>query len=119
MVGALFFFEPISRQRPIEDFIGTLESKARAKCYAYLGLLEQHDPGTGPLPANYTKHVRDRIWELRPAWQGTEYRFLYARIPDRRIAVVHAFKKKRRELREQDIVLAGQRLADLERRGWP
>jgi phage-related protein len=97
----------------VEDFLAQLSPKARAKCTTYMRLLEGHEL---PLPRNYAAHVRGSIWELRPEYGGTEYRLLYSPLPSQRFVILHAFVKKRRQLREEDIVRAENRLADLERR---
>ena len=70
-----------------------------------------------PLPERHAKHLRDRIWELRPEWGGTEYRFLYAQLRGQRTFIIlHALKKKRRETRREDIDRAESRLTDYESR---
>lgn len=111
------FFESESGQSPVQGFLDALPKKHRLKCYVYVDYLRSHDPAGGPLPSNYAKHVRGRIYELRPEWQGTEYRLLYARVSPTRVVLLHALKKKTSALRTGDIELAEARLKTWTERG--
>lgn len=64
------------------------------------------------MDAAIAKHVRGKIWELRPEWSGNEYRFFYGAIVGQRFVILHAVQKKSQKLKEGDIVLAEQRYAD-------
>jgi len=103
------YYETRTGETPVEDFLDVLSPKARAKCLAYISRLEVD--GTR-LPASIAKHVRGKIWELRPEWSGNEYRFFYGAIVGQRFVILHAVQKKSQKLREGDIVLAEQRYAD-------
>ncbi|MBK9949344.1 MAG: type II toxin-antitoxin system RelE/ParE family toxin [Nitrospira sp.] len=69
-----------------------------------------------PWIRSIASHVRGKIWELRPEWSGTEYRFFYAAFVGQRFIILHAIQKKRQKLRERDIVLAEQRYEEVKRR---
>jgi len=98
---------------PIEEFLNALPRKARAKCVAYINMLGEFGLG---LPRSYIAKVRDELWELRPEWAGTEYRFLYFTQVGQRIIIVHALTKKAQKLKPSDIDLALARVADVKRR---
>lgn len=98
---------------PIEEFLNALPRKARAKCLAYIDMLEEFGVG---LPRAFIAKVRDELWELRPEWAGTEYRFLYCALVGHRIVIVHALTKKSQKLKSKDIDLAMTRVADVRRR---
>jgi phage-related protein len=66
---------------------------------SYPTLLEQRG---FDLPSSFIKKVRGKIWELRPGWSGTEYRFFYVMM-GRRLVVLHAIQKQSQKLKERDI----------------
>lgn len=98
---------------PVEDFLSELSEKAQAKCLKYFELLQEH--GT-TLPRNYAAHVRNDVWELRPEYGGTEYRFFYFAVVGRKFVVVHAITKTTQQLKSRDIGIAEARVADYRRR---
>ena len=107
------FYETPTGRSDVTDFLFGLSESARDMCLTYVDKLR--DPGP-PLPRNYAAHVRGRIWELRPEWAGTEYRLLYAALPENRFVILHALKKDRRRLREADIGRAETLLGEFEGR---
>jgi len=109
----VLYYDTEGGQTPIEDFLNGLPKKARAKCLAYIDLLAEKGFA---LPASYIGKVRDEIWELRPEWSGTEYRFFYAALVNKRFVVLHAITKKSRKLKQKDIELAKTRYAEVARR---
>ena len=113
MAWTVVYYETAQGDKPIEAFLDALSPEARAKCLAYIGRLEID--GTR-LPASIAAHVRGKIWELRPEWSGTEYRFFYGAIVGQRFVILHAIQKKRQKLRERDIAHAEQRYEELKRR---
>lgn len=113
MAWTVLYYESPHGAAPIEAFLDGLSEKARAKCLAYIGLLESH--GT-QLPASIVKHVRGKIWELRPEWGGNEYRFFYGAVIGQRFVILHAVEKKSQKLREGDIQLAEQRYEEIQKR---
>ena len=113
MSWSVLYYETVEGDKPIETFLNALSSEARAKSLAYISRLETD--GT-QLPASIAAHVRGKIWELRPEWSGTEYRFFYGAIVGQRFVILHAIQKKRQKLRERDIALAEQRYQDIKER---
>jgi len=90
-----------------------LPRKARAKCLAYIDMLEEFGLS---LPRAFIAKVREELWELRPEWAGTEYRFLYFTLERQKITIVHALTKKAQKLKPGDIELALARAAEVKRR---
>ncbi|MDH4079825.1 MAG: type II toxin-antitoxin system RelE/ParE family toxin [Nitrospira sp.] len=113
MAWTVVYNETAQGDKPIEAFLDALSQGVRAKCLAYISRLESD--GTG-LPASIAAHVRGKIWELRPEWSGTEYRFFYAALVGQRFVILHAIQKKRQKLRERDIALTEQRYEEIKRR---
>ena len=76
------------------------------------------EPNVWPISVDWklVARVRGKIWELRPEWSGTEYRFFYAALVGQRFIILHAIQKKRQKLRERDIALAEQRYEEVKRR---
>lgn len=109
MKWTVLYYESAAGGSPIAEFLDRLTDKARAKCLAYISRLESD--GTR-LPSSIAKHVRGKIWELRPEWSGTEYRFFYGAIIGQRFVILHAVEKKSQKLKEKDIVLAEERYAE-------
>lgn len=113
MVWEVFYYQTDQGDSPIEDFLNALPRKAKAKCLAYMDLMEEMGLN---LPHSVIAKVRGDIWELRPEWAGTEYRFFYFAFVGQRLVVLHALTKKRQKLRQRDIELAEVRMADVRRR---
>ncbi|MDN5940616.1 MAG: type II toxin-antitoxin system RelE/ParE family toxin [Nitrospira sp.] len=109
MSWTVIYYETVHGDTPIETFLDGLSDKARAKCVSYLKQLEVH--GTN-LPASIAKHVRGKIWELRPEWSGHEYRFFYGAVIGQQFVILHAVQKKTQKLKEKDIQLAEKRYHD-------
>jgi phage-related protein len=109
----VFYYQSERRKSPIEDFLNALPRKARAKCIAYMDMLEEFG---FDLPRSFIAKVRGDLWELRPEWASTEYRFLYFAMIGQRLVILHAITKKTPKLKTKDIELAETRMADVRRR---
>ena len=106
----VWFYQTARGESPIGAFLEDLPVKARAKCLAYMEQLEEHG---FELPRSFIAKIRGDIWELRPEWAGTEYRFFYVAMVGRRLVVLHAIKKKSQKVKERDITLAEARYAEV------
>ncbi len=113
MAWEVFYYQSERGHSPIEDFLNALPRKGRAKCIAYLDLLEESGFN---LPRSFIAKVRGDIWELRPEWGGTEYRLLYFALVGNRIVILHALSKSTQKLRAKDIEVAEDRMKDVRRR---
>lgn len=113
MTWEVFFYQTAGGDSPVEGFLDALSDKARAKCLAYMRQLEEHG---FDLPRSVIAKVRGKIWELRPEWSGTEYRFFYGAIVGRRIVILHAIQKQSHKLKAKDIDLAEARYHDVLKR---
>jgi phage-related protein len=105
----LVFYTNAQGDSPIDDFLDVLDKKSRAKVAAYLSLLEEEGPN---LKRPYADIVRGKIRELRIHYGSSQYRILYFFQMRDQIVLVHAFSKKRQQLRERDIELAERRMQD-------
>jgi phage-related protein len=113
MRGRVYYYQTERGDSPIEDFLNALPRKAKAKCIAYMDLLEEFGVN---LPRSIIAKVRGDIWELRPEWAGTEYRLLYFTLVGQEIVILHAVTKKSQKLKKRDIDLADTRIKSIQRR---
>jgi phage-related protein len=109
----VFYYRTERGESPIEDFLDALPRKARAKCIAYMDMLEEFGFN---LPRSVMAKVRGDLWELRPEWAGTEYRFLYFALVGRRFVILHAIAKKSQKLKPKDVEIAETRMMEVRRR---
>lgn len=113
MAWEVLFYQTAGGDSPVEEFLDALSDKARAKCLAYLRQVGEHG---FDLPRSVIAKVRGKIWELRPEWGGTEYRFFYVAIVGRRIVVLHVIRKQSQKLKAKDIEIAETRYHDVLKR---
>jgi hypothetical protein len=74
----------------LREWLKTLPLKAQMKCLAYIGRLE--DAGY-ELRRPIADFLRDGIYELRPAFQGVNYRVLYFFAGQSIVVVSHGIVK--------------------------
>ena len=79
----------------------------RAKLDHVVELIETF--GLERLPAKYTKHLEDRIWEFRLKGTNGIARALYVTVHGKRIIVVRVFTKKTEKTPRREIELALRR----------
>ena len=85
---------------PVREFLRALPKEARVKCGEYRREVEWKGFN---LPSSRLKKLADDIWEVRPEYDGIEYR-LYFGIVSGEALYVHAVIKKRQKA--TDITLA-------------
>lgn len=66
-----------------------------------LGLDRLHEP--------HVKHLREKIWEMRPSAGGDDGRALYVTVSGKRVVIVAAFMKKTRTTPKRWLDLAAER----------
>jgi phage-related protein len=76
---------------PVYEHIKGLDSKVRAKIYKYINFLLESN---GYLDEPYSRHIIDKIRELRVDFAGNRHRIFYFSFIDRQIVFLHAFLKK-------------------------
>jgi phage-related protein len=108
----IFYAAPSGRV-PVRDWLDERDREVQERTIALLQVLR--DEG-GQLSMRHARHLRGKIWELRVKARSGEYRLLYAAVSERRILVLHGFKKTTREAPPKEIALAQDRLADFLRR---
>jgi phage-related protein len=109
----IIFYTAERGDSPVDDFLGGLDKRSRAKVAAYLSLLEEQGPN---LKRPYADTIGGKIRELRIHHGSNQYRILYFFQVFDQIVLVHAFSKKTRQLKKKDIELAERRMEDWIRR---
>ena len=71
-----------------------------------LGLHQVHEP--------YIKALRGKLWEIRIKGRDGIARAIYVTVKERRIVILHAFRKKTRKTPEAAIRTALSRMKELE-----
>lgn len=70
--------------------------------------------GLPSLTAEHAKHIRGKIWELRPDAEGVEGRAFYVTVTGKRVVIVLCKIKKRQKTPNSWIELAEERAKTLE-----
>lgn len=111
---AISFYATTTGDSPVRAFLQGLPKEARRKCGRYM--LSLQELGLA-LPASRLKKLEGQIWELRPEYDGIEYRLLFGHGGDA-FVFVHAFIKKRQKTARADIELAQRRFNDWRTRNY-
>jgi phage-related protein len=91
--------------RPIIEFLSTLDEKTYGKCLKNIDVLKMYGPF---LRMPYVKKITADLFELRIRGRDG-IRFLFAR-KNNIFYLLHGFKKKRQKLLPRDIKIAKSRL---------
>ena len=103
------FYELPTGECPVEEFIGSLSPKMRAKM---IGLMEILEEKGNLLREPYSKHLKDGIFELRCQLGNNITRVLYFFYYQKKIVVTNGFVKKTQKTPKEEILLARQRRTD-------
>ena len=76
---------------PIRDWLKRQPAKVQIKCLVYIAQLEAKGHELRRPAADF---LRDGIYELRPSYQGVNYRILYFFAGKSVVVVSHALKKE-------------------------
>ncbi len=98
---------------PAREWLTERDQETQERVVALLQVLWSQ---RGRLGMPHARHLRGRVWELRVTARSGAYRLLYATVSERRILVLHGFKKTTPETPPKEIALAEERLADFVRR---
>lgn len=104
------FYESSKGKSPVEDFLRRLDTKTRTKCLRYMDLLA--DQGLF-LKNPYVEKLEDGLWELKPEWNGNEYRLLFT-FHKGEFWIVHAVQKKAWTLPKRELNTARRRIKEVQ-----
>jgi phage-related protein len=103
----IVFYQTDFGDKPVEYFLATLESAARAKVVRNLELLR-----TLPfVPSKFWQKMRgtENLWEARTEYAGNIYRILACTYKGNRVILLHGFQKKAQKTPRQELEIAEQR----------
>lgn len=92
--------------------VDTLPPDMRAKLDHIVRMIEEL--GLHQIRAPYVKPLRDKLWEMRIRGRDGIARAIYVTVKERRIVILHAFRKKTRKTPEAAIRIALSRMKELE-----
>ena len=107
------FYETEDGDKPVFDFMISLEPKMRAKVGAMMQLLAEKG---NELHKPYTEHLDDGIFELRTIQGNNISRALFFFYVGHRIIITNGFIKKTQKTPPKEIALAKARRKDFYRR---
>ena len=102
-------YKTVRGEAPVVQFLKELDQKSRMKVFAFLQLLQKEGSN---LKRPYADKVRGKVFELRIPYRSDQHRVLYFFWKERKIVLVHGFRKKSREVKEADILVAENRMRD-------
>jgi phage-related protein len=95
-----FFTDWETGYNPVREYLRGLPDKERTKILKYAEFLRQHQ---GVLGEPYTRHIRDKIRELRVDFGKNRHRVLFFTFVEKNIILLHAFLKKTEKTPEKEI----------------
>lgn len=107
------YYEDERNNRPVEEFITDLESKARAKVLARIEFLEER---WQELRRPYVDSLEDGLYELRVIFSGNQVRVIYAYMFKDYIVLLHGIIKKTNDVPQEDMKKAKSRMVDFQMR---
>ena len=95
----------------VDDEIDALPVDMRARFARYVGLIEQF--GLQSLPAEATKHLENKIWELRISGKSGISRAFYVTAVQQRVVILRVFVKKTQKTPAKELNLARLRAKEV------
>jgi phage-related protein len=102
-----FYVEP-DGSAPVEEFLDSLSTQARAKALAVIQTLKLHGPN---LPFPYSSQAAGKIRELRTQHGKDKIRVLYFADARRVFVLLHGFVKRTAKLEQRELRQAELRMA--------
>lgn len=88
---------------PVLEYIKKLPLKEMTKVFKYIDFLRDNK---GVLDEPYSKHIKDKIRELRVNFFQNKHRIFYVAVIERKIILLHSFSKKTNKTPKQEIIRA-------------
>ena len=105
------YYENSKGEKPVEEFINSLDVKIRAKLLARIEFLEEH---WHELRRPLIDIVEDDLWELRVQFAKNKIRVIYVYMFKDCIVLLHSFIKTTGPIPENDKLLAKKRMIDFQ-----
>ena len=107
------YYELPSGEKPVEQFIDSLDLKMRVKALGSIDILAEFGI---TLREPYSKAIGNGLFELRIKFAGDITRIFYFFVVDNRIILTNGFVKKTRKTPPSEVALAMKYKADYEGR---
>ena len=103
----IIFYETDFGDKPVEEFLASLEPAARAKVVRTLELVRN----LPVVPSKFWQKMSgaQNIWEVRTEYGGNIYRVLATTAKGNRVILLHGFQKKSKKTPRQNMEIAQQR----------
>ena len=85
-----YYIDSQKKKSSVENYIKKLPQKDRIKIFRYINFLQEQK---GLLDEPYTRHIVDKIRELRVDFGRNRHRIFYFTFIGKRIILLHAFLK--------------------------
>ncbi|MCK4554157.1 type II toxin-antitoxin system RelE/ParE family toxin [Candidatus Parcubacteria bacterium] len=95
-----YYVNSQNKKVPVEDYIESHSLKDQAKIFKFIEFLQDND---GYLDEPYSKHIIDKIRELRVDFFHNKHRILYFAFVGKKIILLHAFSKHTAKTPKQEI----------------
>lgn len=105
-----FYQDSESGHSYVLEYIDELPDKEKAKVLKYIEFLRKHK---GRLDEPYSKHIKDKIRELRVNFAGKRHRIFYFTFVKKTIILLHAFLKKTKKTPPSEIKRAKENYKDV------
>lgn len=106
-------YESLNGDKPVEEFIKSLDEKAQLKIGRILDLLEEF--GLEGVYLHVKKLTGTSLWELR-VLGADSLRIFYVTVTGKIYLLLHGFKKKSQKTPSKEIVIAQRRLNEYQSR---
>ena len=98
-----FFYDPDTKKVPVREYMENLTPKEQTKITKYIDFLQENK---GVLDEPYTKHIRDKLRELRVDFGKNRHRIFFFTFVGKNIILLHAFLKQSPQTPESEITKA-------------
>ena len=106
----IVFYKNARGDSPIKEYLNDLPVAEQAAVREAFRLLREFGTLLG-MP--YARHIRGKLWELRPE----AHRFFYFAYVGRRFVVLHAYRKQSRKTPRRELAIAERRLREVLQEG--
>ncbi len=109
----ILIYESSAGDKPVEEFLNSLDERARLKISRTFELLEQY--GLEGVYTHSKKLIGSSLWELRILGSDS-IRILYILVTGKVFLLLHGFKKKTQKTPAKEIAVAKKRLDEYQSR---
>jgi len=86
-----YYIDSQNKKSPVESYIKNLPQRDKAKVFRYINFLQEKQASLGE---PYTRHIIDKIRELKVDFGKNRHRIFYFTFIEKKIILLHAFFKK-------------------------